>query len=233
MSDELPEEALVPPPVHPPMRFSPAPPVPAAADRTFQRYVQQVWPCAKPSDDAEGIRQAAAQVPTTSEGLRALRARMVEFADALAKLDAKLAPGEHNPKDADIDIMGVGQCDGVFWLGQNILTMTQDAYRKALRYLRPMPAHWQKAMGNVELPEHMKTQPGQRARFHRTKGVSKPGWPDVPWTQALNQAARETGRTADWLFTQEPHCIDAVQDAHCLRWRCYRVEEDVWAVLYV
>lgn len=144
----------------------------------------------------------------------------------------KTTPGEH-PLTADgrpkqlSDLRPCGQCDGVIYFGsRDIFDLVKDQpvriavreskEREALRYLRPMPDDW------------------RAERLSKVIGVSMPH--DIEgflFSDEMLQQAREAGVALKWLFTCDDHCIDAVQQKHCGRWKVFPVEPGVWAVLYV
>lgn len=163
-------------------------------------------------------RLAPGEIDPDDEG--DLRARVAEL----------LTPGEH-PEDRPLpELVGVGKCDGVFFLGKGTkaVAINDDEVhvievlslqRAALRYLRPMSKTW-----------HALQSFGTNGA--RYTGTSRPN-ADFLISPQMHEVAAKAKRKIEWIFTMDDHCIDAVQPAHRSRFRVFKVEEGIWAVLYL
>lgn len=147
-----------------------------------------------------------------------------------AKVAELLTPGEHPEGRPLPELIGVGKCDGVFFLGKGTkaVAISDDEVhvveilslqREALRYLRPMSKNW-----------HALQSFG--ANGARYTGTSRPSAHFLIRRQ-MHEVAAKAKRPIEWIFTMDEHCIDAVQPAHRNRFRVFRVEEGIWGVLYL
>lgn len=150
----------------------------------------------------------------------------------LTKIAEKLVPGTHPEGDLST-LKGVGQCEGVIYLGAGIkyvdlpdgdvhAAVLPSYERQALQYLRAMSKMWH--------ARHFLLDGTRRV------GVSKPSI-DFLITPEMRALAAKEERTVEWLFTCDPQCINAVQPAHRGRWVVFPVThlmpEGIWAIVYV
>jgi hypothetical protein len=173
----------------------------------------------------------------------ALMEAKIDIQDLRKILEAKLVPGEFpNPNAPIAELRPCGQCDGVFFLDDQLSfdeisdsEMMARAHgslqRQALRYLRPMSRVWY--AHRVHL-----LQDGTKPT-----GTSKPEVDFLITPEMRAIAAKydvpEVGfkRRIRWMFNQEEHCISAVQPQHRRRFRIFPVThlepEGIWGVLYI
>jgi hypothetical protein len=190
--------------------------------------------------DLEFVLEQFAQGSSVEQAVAEMKRRVKRLApgeidpddeeDLRAKVAGLLKPGELPDNRPLPELIGVGQCDGVIYFGKGAkaVPLNDDEYhvvaipslqREALRYLRPMPKSWHALQA-----------------FHsngaRYTGTSRPSAHFLisPSMQADSDKAK---RPLEWIFTQDSHCIDATQPEHRGRFRVFKVEEGIWAVLYL
>lgn len=136
-----------------------------------------------------------------------------------------LTPGIHPENAKYTDLRPCGKCDGVIFLGARWkhewvkgesvpVALVASKEEQALRYLRQMPVEWLALRGNKEI------------------GVSMP---DVAYMYSEEMIAEATaaGVGLERIFTCDEHCINAARPEHAVRFKVHKVEEGVWAVIYV
>lgn len=184
--------------------------------------LEQFAPAASPVEDAAFVRSFAAEEKNPQPFL--------DYAAAIEAAAACLVPGNF-PEGRELkdgELRPLGQCDAVFFLDRLAdfanVTLVPSGRREAMRYLRPLP----------DL-QRLKAARAISARHPDPNylGVAVPSGLEMPWLKELHARAEASGRALKWLFTADARGIDANKPEHRLRWRCYQVAEDVWAVLYV
>jgi hypothetical protein len=152
-----------------------------------------------------------------------------------ARIAAALKPGEYpDPDKQTSDLKQCGKCDGVIFLGakENFGVLAGKPHverlpsyeRQAKRYLRPMSLEWHARELHYGRDQRGVCMP-QVSFLYREKPLDG--------GDSIEEVAAKAGREICRIFTQEQHCIDAIQPEHRERWRVFPVEEGVWAVLYI
>lgn len=150
-------------------------------------------------------------------------------------LAERLKPGVLDERLTPPDWKGVGQCDGVFFLGQGVEIIQRkdgpvaspvDGEKEAFTFLRGMPPEW-----------HLKIALQKR----KEAGVSKPSGIEWLMPNDLRVESMKTERPIQWMFTQDPWCITVgslpqqpqrVAVVEMPKWRVFRVSDVCWGVLY-